>query len=226
MKHLMLFATLIYSIHFVVSVELGLFESTVIPSEILVSVGESVYIRVKNPVESRTSCSYKAPGKKEINPSDSFVAFTDDECGIKIDKVQLSHVGPWRLMLSYKNTTHEGSIQGTTVVSVREPIIVAAQTDRIYSSSDNFAPSGYNLNYCYVSKTTGSTKFSEIETSKCIIPQGLSEEYQEGTWNVRMGVEGVSKEVSFSVNIQSTGKFTLLICHGIRSCRYNILLFN
>lgn len=204
----MLFATFIVLIREGVSLELGLFESAVIPSEILVSVGESVYIRVKNPVESHTSCSYKAPGKKEINSYDPFVTFTDDECGIKIEKAQHSHVGPWKLTLNFKNATHEGSVHGISVVGVKEPVVASKVEDQVFASTDNFAPSGYNLNYCYVSKTTGSTKFSEIETSKCTIPQGLNDEFRDGTWNVRMGVEGVSREVPFSVNIQSTGKDT------------------
>ena len=207
MKHLVLFASLILSFEVGVSLELGLLESTVIPSEILVTVGESLYIKVKNPVASQTSCKYKAPGKKEINSPDAFVKFSDDECGIKIEKVQQSHVGAWKLILTFKNSTHEGSIQGTSVVGVREPITVAVKRDQIFSSSENFAPTGYNLNYCFVSKTTGSMKLSEIETAKCMIPQGLNDEYRDGIWNVRMGVEGISKEVTFSVNIQAMGEF-------------------
>lgn len=221
MKHLKLFTIVILSFQVGVSVELGLFENAVIPSEILVSVDESIYIRMKNRVESQTSCTYKAPGMKEINKADAFVKFSDDECGIRIEKVQKTHVGIWKLILKFKNATHEGSVQGTSVIGVREPIVVAAvQENQIFASTDNFAPSGYPLNYCYVSKTTGSTKLSEIETVKCTIPQDLTEEYKTGIWNVRMGVEGVSKEVSFTVNIQSTGRFSFRV-HNPRSfCEY------
>lgn len=211
MKHLVLFVTLIYSVRVGVTLEPSLLENSIVPSEILVAVGESVFIRVKNHVESQTSCTYKAPGKKEINSFDSSVKFSDDECGIRIEKVQQHHVGVWKLVLHYKNETHEGLIRGTSVIGVREPILIGKPNDQIISSSGSFAPDGYDLSYCYVSRTVGSTKMAEIESSTCRIPQDIHNEFREGTWNVRMGIEGVTEEISFTVNVQSTGKVNPLI---------------
>lgn len=214
MKYLILLAALIH-----LSLALGrdFFDTTVIPSDILVAVEESIYIKIKNPIASQTECSYKAPGKKEINSPDTFVKFSDDKCGIRIDKVQKSHAGAWKLMSTFKNSSYESSIKGVSVVRVKERAIVP-RVDKIYAGSENFAPADVNMSYCYVTKTVGLAKLTEIDQMKCMVPQNLQDDFRDGEWNVRMGVDGESREITFTVNIQSTGKCTIK-AYLTRPCR-------
>lgn len=179
MKHHLVLFTVIFSFAQLI-LTLDFFDDVVIPSEISVAVDESIFIKIKIPIESQTECEFQAPGKKEINPSDSFVKFSDDKCGIRIDKVQKAHDGVWKLISTFKNSTYENSIKGTSVVRVKDRAIVAQQDNRIFASTENVAPSleGYNLNYCYVSKSSGFSKMSEIDKMKCMIPQGLESDFR------------------------------------------------
>lgn len=200
MEHLLLFATLIHALRVVVSLERDFFESVVIPAEIVVAVDESIYMKIKNPLERQTECAFKAPD------GNTFVQFSDDKCGIRIEKVQRYHAGVWKLKSTFRNSTYETSIKGISVVRVKERAKAPPLDNRAFSGGEDFAPSGVDLNYCYVSKTVGATKLSDIEKMKCSIPTGLGSDFAYGLWNVLVGVEGESREVSFSVNIQSMGE--------------------
>lgn len=209
MKHLVAFAILINSCRIILSLDRDFFPSVVIPSEISIAVDESIFIRIKNPIEGQTSCSFQAPGRKEINLADSFVQLSDDKCGIRINKVQKSHEGIWKLISTFKNSTFENSVKGTSVVNVKERIVVPKdRKDRIFASTENFAPTGFNLSYCHVSKDAGFAKLSEIDKMNCMIPQDLDDDFREGAWLVKIGVQGESQEISYSVNIHSTGKIS------------------
>jgi hypothetical protein len=181
MKHHLFVFTVIFSFaQEILTLGSDFFDSVVIPSEISIAVDESIFIKIKNPIDSQTECKFQAPGKKEINPSDSFVTFSDDKCGIRIDKVQKLHEGVWKLISTFKNSTYENSIKGTSVVRVRDRVNVSQQSNRIFASTENVTPSleGYNLNYCYVSKNSGFTRMSEIDKMKCMIPQGLESDFR------------------------------------------------
>lgn len=204
MKHLVLFVTLI---KFTLTIEQDFFDDVVFPSTIQVPIDGSVYIKVKNPVESQTTCAYKAPRKNELNPPDTSVKFSEDKCGIRIDRVLKSHAGAWQLISTFKNSTYETSIKGLAILSVRESTVIVKPDHEMFSYEENFAPEGVDMSYCYVSRSLGFLKMSDIEMSKCMIPKGLmSTDFQDGEWNVRMGVIGETKEVSYSVNIRSKGK--------------------
>lgn len=207
MKH-RLFSLVIVAVKLISVSGEDFFGGVVLPTEISIAVDESIFIKIKKPIEAQTECSFQAPGKKEVNPLDSFVKFSDDKCGIRIDKVQRAHEGVWKLISKFKNSTHERSIKGTSLVYVKERLVAPEPDNRIYASTENFAPSlqGYNMSYCYVSRSLGLLRLSEIDKTKCMIPQGLESDFRDGAWVVRMGVEGESAEVSFSVNIQSTGE--------------------
>jgi hypothetical protein len=200
MKHLVLFAALIRALQVVVALEHDFFENVVIPADIVVALDESIYIKIRNPLESQTECAFKAPGDA------TFVQLSDDKCGIKIEKVQKFHAGVWRLRSTFKNASFETSIRGVSVVRVKARAKLSPPDNRVFSSDDDFAPQGVDLNYCFVSKTVGSSTLSEIEKKSCSLPTGLAPDYSEGFWNVRVGVEGESREISFSVNIHSTGE--------------------
>lgn len=222
MKHLVLFSV---AIHVVFSLNEDFFGSVVIPSDVSITIDESIYIKIQNPIERQTKCEYQAPGKKDRNSLDSFdsfVKFTDDKCGIKITKVQKFHEGVWKLISTYKNSTFENTIKGTSRVEVKDKIVIPNQENRVFSPKDNFAPPNVDLNYCYVSKLTGmTTKMTGIDTTKCMIPQDIdNDDFQNGEWSVRVGVKGVTNEISFSVTIQSTGKFScsILVIINIKKC--------
>lgn len=205
MKHLVLFSLVV---HVVFSLDEDFFGSVVIPSDASITLDESIYIKLKNPIESQTKCEYQAPGKKDRNSRDDYVKFTDDKCGIRIEKVQKFHAGVWKLISTYKNSTFENTIKGTSRVEVKDKIVIANLENRVFSPKDNFAPPNVDLSYCYVSKTVGmTTRMSEIDKTKCMIPQDIdNDEFTNGEWLVRLGVKGVTNEFSFSVNIQSTGE--------------------
>lgn len=208
--HSFLFLFIFASFEPIIALETDFFGGVVLPSEIAVAVEESIYLKIKKPIDMQTSCAYQAPGKKELNSPDSSVKFTDDKCGIRIDNVAKAHEGVWKLISTFKNSTFENSIKGTSVVKVKDRVqnILPKQENRIYASNENFAPflQGYNMSYCFVLKNAGSTKMVEIDNSKCMIPQDLDSDFRDGEWMVKMGVQGESQEISFSVNIQSKGK--------------------
>ena len=189
------------------------FANVVIPSDISITVDESVYIRMKSPLERQTTCEYQAPGKKDRNSPDFFVKFTEDTCGIKIEKVQKSHEGIWKLISTFKNATVETLIRGTSLVKVKNRIVVSHDENKIFSAKDNFAPANVDLNYCYVSKHDGiPVKISEIDSNKCMIPENArNEDSQNGIWNVKIGVKGITNEFSYTVNVQSTGVFLIFL---------------
>lgn len=209
MKHLFLFA---FALNGIFSLEEDFFDNIVIPSEVSITVDESIYIKIKNPIEKQTSCEYQAPGEKTPSSTNSTTVFgvslNDDGCGIKIEKVKETHAGVWKLISTFKNGTFENTVRGTSHVTVKDKVVVSFDENRIYSSTDDFAPPNVDLNYCYVSKETGMmSKMTGIDTKKCMIPQDIeNEDFRNGEWLVRVGVKGVSNEISFSVNIQSTGE--------------------
>lgn len=209
MKHLLLF-TIVVHVVMISSLD-DFFGSVVIPSDVSITLDESIYIKMKTPIQGQTKCEYQAPGKKERNFRDFFVQFTDDKCGIKIARVQKSHEGVWKLISTYKNASFETSIKGTSLVRVKDKIVVPQQEKRVFSPTDNFTPENVDLNYCYVSKEAGMvSKMTEIDTQKCMIPQDIdNDDFQNGEWSVRVGVKGVTKEISFSVIIQATGEMKL-----------------
>lgn len=202
MKHLVLFIAIIHSTF---SLERDFFETVVIPSTLDVSVGRSIYIKIKNPIDTQTACAYKAPGQKETNSQDAFVKFSEDKCGIRIDNIQKSHAGAWQLISTFKNTSYETSIKGVSTVSVKESAVVEKPEQEVFTYTENFAPAGIGLSYCFVSRDLGYSKMSEIDKAKCMIPQDLSSDFREGEWDVRMGILGQPKEVTFTVNVQSIG---------------------
>lgn len=204
MKHLLLLVLCVVSTR-----GEDLFANVVIPSDISITVDESIYIKIKSPFERQTKCEYHAPGKKDRNSLDFFVKFTDDICGIKIEKVQKSHEGIWKLISTFKNATVETSIRGTSLVKVKNRIVVTHDKNKIFSVKDNFAPANVDLNYCYVSKHDGiPVKISEIDPKKCMIPENaMNEDSQNGIWNVKIGVKGITNEISYTVNVQLTGVY-------------------
>lgn len=183
------------------------FSNSLSPSDITITVDETIYLKIKNTIEGQTKCEYQAPGKKDRNSLDFFVKFTDDACGIKIEKVQKSHEGVWKLISTFRNSSFESSIRGTSLINVKEKLVVQHE-DKIYSPKDNFAPPNLDINYCYISKYDGiPLKISEINPQKCMIPEDImNEDFQTGMWTVRIGVKGVANEISYSVNVQSTGE--------------------
>lgn len=218
MKHLSLFSLLVCSAYVAQALDMSFFDTVAMPSDISIAVDESIYLKIINPIEGQTGCSYKAPGKKELNSADPFVSFSDDKCGIKIEKVQKYHEGVWKLMSVFKNSSHENSIKGTSVVHVMDRVTVEKKQNQIFASDENFLPSGYDFNYCYVSRRLGFSKLSEINSMKCTIPQNLDNDFAEGEWVVNLGLSGMSNEVTYSVNIQSTGKITTIISRDLAAC--------
>jgi hypothetical protein len=214
MKHLVLFTVVFHSAF---SLE-DFFGSVVIPSDISITLDESIYIKIKTPIEGQTKCEYQAPGKKDRNSLEFGVKVIGEGCGIKIEKVQRNHEGIWKLISTYKNATFENTIKGTSHVKVKEKIVVPFQENAVFSPKDNFAPPNVDLNYCYVTRDNGMpSKMTGIDTKKCMIPQDIdNEDFQKGNWSVRIGVKGVTNEISFSVNIQSTGEINVkssMPCH-------------
>lgn len=199
-----------FSLVFQVALSLeDFFGNVVIPSEVSTTIDESIYIKMRTPIDKQTKCEYQAPGKKERNSLDFFVKFTNDECGIKIDKLQKYHEGIWKLISTYKNSSLELSIKGTSHVKVKDKILVPNifTETAIFSPKDNFAPPNVELNYCHVVKDTGESLITEMDTKKCMIPENVGhKDFQNGLWKVRVGVKGVANEISYSVNIQSTGE--------------------
>lgn len=222
MKHRVLFV--IAAVKLFLAAGENFFGGVVLPTEISIAVDESIFIKIKHPLQEQNECIFQAPGKKELNPTDLFVKFSDDKCGIRIDKVQKTHEGVWKLISSFKNATYEKSIKGTSLVYVKERLVVPPADNRIFASTENFAPTlqGYNLSYCYVSRDLGLSRMSEIYKEKCMIPQGLESDFRDGKWTVRMGVLGESAEVSFAVNIKSTGEIVTLKFYLTRPCRVAI----
>jgi hypothetical protein len=184
------------------------FGGVVIPDVISITLDESIYIKMKRPIDRQTKCEYQAPGKLDRNFPDFHVKFTDDVCGIKIDKVQKEHEGVWKLISTYRNATFESSIRGASLVTVKDRLEVSLDENRIYSPKDDFAPPNVDLNYCYVSKHDGiPSKISEIDPKKCMIPESLdNEDFQNGIWTVRLGLKGVTNEISYNVRVESTGE--------------------
>lgn len=180
MKHLVLFSALISAI---CTFELDFFDNEAFPSDILVSVDESIYIKLKNPIEGLVSeCTYKAPGRKQFNTSEVFLKFSDDVCGIQIEKVQKLHAGAWKLISTFKNSSHQSTVKGISIVRVKERVIFAEQDNQLLSisSMEDFSPLTQNeMSYCYVSKDLGLRKILEIEKSKCMIPE-IKPDFQEG----------------------------------------------
>lgn len=202
MKHLLVVVLLVKLIF---TAEVDFYDSLVIPSDAVVAVDESIYIKLLSPIGGQTKCSYKAPGQKDLDKPDPFVEFSDHRCGIKISKVQKTHAGLWKLISSANGKT---SVMGTSVLVVRDAAVTAPSfASEIFSSADDFAPAGYNLSYCYVSRKIGSSQMSEINKHSCMVPQALPTDFIDGEWDVRLGLVGKSKEFEVSANIQSTGKW-------------------
>lgn len=204
MKHLV--ALIIALINSAFALEKDFFESVVIPSTMEVPVDGSIYIKIKNPIKSQTACDYKPPGKKEINSDPSVVVFDKDKCAIRIERVQITHAGAWQLMSTFKNTTFETSIKGLSTVIVRESAAIVKPDQQVFSYTDNFAPMGAELSYCFVTRSLGDLKMSDIDMTKCMIPKDVPSYFQDGEWSVRMGIVGQPREISYSVNIQSSGE--------------------
>jgi hypothetical protein len=215
MEHLLLFAFVSIFFQAIVSLEMDFFTSIVIPAQKTIAVDESIFIKMKNPVEGQKSCLYQAPGKKDFYTPDPFVTKFDDVCGIRISKVQKNHEGIWKLISSNDRT----SVKGTAIIHVKDRVVIETkQNNLVYASNENFAPSGLDLSYCYVSKNAGfeiQSEMSEIDANKCMIPKNLEKDFTDGDWTVRLGIKGESKEISFAINIQSKGEFieVLLKCN-------------
>lgn len=204
MKLLTLFISLI---HTALTVERDFYGPTVIPSSSELSIGGSAYIKLKTVVDSQTACAYKAPGRKEINSAIASVKFSaEDKCGITIESVQKIHAGAWQLISTFKNSTYEMSIKGLSTIVVKESESIETPGKQFFSSDENFAPLGVDLSYCFVSKSLGRSKLSDIDNAKCVIPKDLSSDFRDGEWNVKLGVLGEPREVSYAVQIQSSGK--------------------
>lgn len=208
MKHLVFFAFCVVS-----TLGEDFFGNVVLPSDVSITLDEGIYIKMKTSIKqpSGAKCEYQAPGKKERNSPDFFVKFTEDGCGIKIEKVQIEHEGVWKLISTFKNATFERIVRGASIVKVKEKIVLSHDEKKIYSPKDNFAPPNVDLNYCYVSKDDGiPMKLAELDPKKCMIPQNLAnDDLQNGKWTVHLGIKGVTNEISYSVNIQPTGEFLI-----------------
>lgn len=188
------------------ALEIDFYGSATFPADVIVALDESIYIKIRNPMEMQTLCTFKAPGRKVSLDPDNFVTFSDDKCGIKIEKVQNFHAGAWTLMSTFKNLTYQNSVKGMSVVRVKQKAeATIVLPDQVFSSLDNLAPKGYNLSYCHVTKEVGLTNMLVIDKDRCMIPQDIETDLKIGEWQVNMGVLGEPKEISFSVNIQSKG---------------------
>lgn len=182
--------------------QLNFYQNVVIPSNLIVTAGESVNIKIKVSVIEQVECFYQAPGQKMTNiPSDRVKYWSTEKCGIRINGILRSDTGVWKLM--YKSG--DSVIKGVSVIEVIDKIDTTIDL-QVYSPTDDFTPTDRQLDYCYVSKDSGIRKYAEIHNNACKIPEHLQEELESGLWNVHVGTKGQINEVTYKIEIRSAGR--------------------
>lgn len=178
------------------------YQNVVIPSNLIVTAGESVNIKIKVSVSEQVECFYQAPGQKMTNiPSDRVKTWSTEKCGIRINGILKSDNGVWKLM--YKSG--DSVIKGVSVIEVIDKIDTTID-QQVYSPTDDFTPTDRQFDYCYVSKDSGIRKYAEIHNNACKIPEHLQEELESGLWNVHVGTKGQINEVTYKIEIRSDGR--------------------
>ena len=184
------------------SSQLNFYQNVVIPSNLIVTAGESVNIKMKVPFSDKVQCFYQAPGQKLTNITTNRVKYwTTENCGISINGIIKSDSGVWKLM----SKSEDNVIKGVSVIQVINKIDTTIE-QQVYSPTDDFTPTDLQLDYCYVSKETGIRKYAEIHSNACKIPNNLQEDLESGLWNVHIGTKGQINEITYKIEIQSAGK--------------------
>ncbi|CAO1390109.1 unnamed protein product [Diamesa tonsa] len=196
---------------------LNFYQNVVVPSNLIVTAGESVNIKIKVTVSEQVECFYQAPGQKLTNiPNDRVNYSSTEKCGIRINGILKSDTGVWKLMYKSKDNV----IKGVSVIEVIDKIDTTID-QKVYSPTDDFTPTDRELDYCYVSKDSGIRKYAEIDNNACKIPKDLQEELETGLWTVHVGTKGQINEVTYKIEIQSADdNFGLNLVDGIGVDRY------